>query len=214
MKATSVIIADDHAVFRTGLAGIVNDIPNCKVIAETGSGTELVQLVKDLQPDLLITDDRMFDISGADALFQLKLEHCLPPAIVMSSFAEMENAERCILAGALSYIEKIASIEILNRAIHSVLEGRPYFPDVQHMKLYITVQNHPNRYLSTTAIFTQKEIEVIRLIIQECSNAAIADQLAMSVKTVESYRQRIYQKAGVKTVVGLSTFVHKHFASL
>lgn len=214
MNETKIIIADDHAVFRTGLVSIVNDMPGFSVIGETDSGKELIELVTSLKPGLIITDDRMHEQSGADALHQLKLRKSLPPAIVISSYYELENVERCIQAGALSFIEKIAGIEELSKAIHTVNSFLPYFPEAEHMKLFISIRNHPDKKAKTSAIFSEKEIQIIKLILKEYNNAGIADFLSISIKTVESYRQRIYQKAGVKSAIGLSEFIHKRFTSL
>lgn len=209
MNETTVIIADSHAVFRKGLLSTIHEFEGYRVIGETDNGKQLTDMVLCLQPKLLIADEQLETLSGTDALHQLNLSRHLPPAIVISSHPKPLQVLSIIRAGALGIIQKNISIHELVKALDTVASGMPYFSVPDHTRLFMVQQHHTDQYPDALPLFTEKELQIIHLIMHEYSNSSIAKELSMSIKTVEAYRHRIYLKAGVKTAVGLSAFFYR-----
>ncbi len=207
-----IIIADDHEIFRDGLKLMISKNPGIKLLAEAANGAELIELVKQHKPDVVITDIKMPIKDGIEAAKAIK--QALPETgiIGFSMFDEDDLIIEMLEAGATGYLLKNADKEEVIEAIETVYREESYYCKNTSKKLALMIAKskyHP--YIKKKRPeFNEKEIEVIHHICQEQTNKEMAEQLFMSVRTVEGYRLRIQEKMGVKNTVGLVIYAIQH----
>jgi DNA-binding NarL/FixJ family response regulator len=215
MKTTdqiNIILADDHEIFRDGFRVMIKKIPGLNLIGEASNGQELVALSKKLHPDVIITDIKMPVMDGIDATKQLSV--LLPGIgiIALSMFDEENLIVDMLEAGARGYMLKNASKDEIITAIKTVHNNQTYFCVNTSARLtQMIAQSNYNPYKkSIKPVFTEKEVNVIKLICQEYSNKEIADMLSLSKRTVEGYREKILEKINAKNTVGIVVYAIKH----
>ena len=207
-----VVMADDHAIFRDGFELIMSKDPAIQLLAQATNGKELVGMVSDLQPDVVVTDIKMPMMDGIEATRSLSSRFPAIGIIGLSMHDEDDLILEMLEAGAKGYLLKNADKDEVLEAIHTVFEGDPYYCRSTNAKLakliaknkYQTYQRHGKPE------FNEKEIEIIQLICQEYTNKEIGEKLFLSVRTVEGYRLRILEKMQVKNSVGLVVFAIQH----
>ena len=208
----NVIMADDHEIFRDGFRLMLSKSPFIKLLAEAENGRELVKLTEALKPDVVITDIKMPVIDGIEAarIIREKFPHI--GIIGLSMFDEEDLILEMLDAGALGYLIKNADKDEVADAIKTVYKGEHYYCRTTSHKLahMIARSKSHNMGKREKVEFTDKEIEVIQLICKELTNKEIADQLFLSVRTVEGYRQRILERMLVKNTVGLVVYAINH----
>jgi len=208
----SVVIADDHTFFREGLSNILKSAGNYSILGEASNGIELVELTKLHKPDILIVDISMPILNGIDAVKQI-MELNLPSKVIALS---MHTDDSIILnmlrAGAMGFLDKNTSKEELYEAIDSVvIFDRVYFPkstNAHLMELLTTSTYKP--YPETPVVFTDREIEVIKMICADFSTKEISYQLELSPRTIDTHRTRIMERMNVKSVAGLVAYAYSN----
>jgi len=204
----SIIIADDHAFFRSGLTQVLNKAGNYNLLAEAADGLELLELTIAHQPDLVIVDIQMPKLNGIQAVQKIKALN-LPVAVIGLS---MHTEEKIVLdmmqAGAMGYLDKNIDKEELYIAIESVVVWKQvYFPEKSSRRLFrLLEQGTYKPYPKQKIIFTTRELEVIQLTCKDLTNKEIADELILSKRTIETHRVRIMEKMKVKSVAGLVAY--------
>ena len=204
-------IADDHEVYRDGLKALLESSKEFEIVAEASTGKQLVSLCKEIVPDVVLTDIMMPVMDGIKATLFLA-EH-LPSVRVIA--LSMFNQDHLILdmlnAGASGYLIKNAHKNEIIEAIHSVYKNKPYYCSSTSSKLARLIGNSQfGPKAKQKVFFSEKEMEIIKLICEEKTSKEIGDKLNMSARTAEEYRYRIREKMGVKGTAGMVIYAIKN----
>lgn len=205
----SVLIADDHALFRTGLRTLLAGIPGIAVVGEAVNGQEMVEMGLLLKPDVIITDVEMPIMSGAEATRVLckKIPYCR--VLVLSVHTKEDVVLKMIEAGAMGYILKNAEPLEIQEAIFVVEQYKPFFCKLVTKMLTEIVSRHLKFPPKAPIFFSERETEIIKLICDEYTSKAIAFTLNLSKRTIEGHRTRIMDKIGAKSVAGVIAFAYE-----
>lgn len=207
-----IILADDHQIFRDGFTAMFKANSPIQVIGEAKNGEQLISKVESLQPDVVLTDIKMPDMDGLQATHAIHQRFPQIGIIALSMFDDDNLVIDMLEAGALGYLLKNASKKEITEAIKTVNAGQPYYCNhisVKMARLIAASRAGINRP-QDKPLFTEKEIETIRLVCQEYSNKEIAETLFLSVRTIEGYRKSIMEKANAKNVAGLVVYAIRH----
>jgi DNA-binding NarL/FixJ family response regulator len=205
----TVLIADDHQVFRTGLKTFLSGCPDFTVIGEAGDGQELVQLALELKPNVIITDIDMPVMSGIQAIKELCKHISYCRVLALSVHAMEDTVIRAIDAGAMGYILKSSETEEIKEAIYTLDNYKPYFCKTVSEMLTAIISRRFKVPAKTPVFFTDREIEIIKLICAEYTSKSIAYTLNLSKRTIEGHRTRIMDKIGAKSVAGLIAYAYE-----
>lgn len=189
-----VLLADDHAIVRKGVRALLATEPDIQVVGEASDGAEAVAQAEELRPDVILMDLVMPRLDGIEATRQITA--ALPGAriLVLTSFAANEDVFPAIKAGALGYLLKDSGPEALVTAIRQVNRGEPSLePSIAH-KVLLELANPPKQQPLTADPLTERELDVLRLIAQGCSNKEIAVKLTVSELTVRTHVSNILGK--------------------
>ena len=194
-----VILADDHAVVRAGLRAVLGAAPDIDVIGEASNGTEAVQLAGTLDPDVVVMDLTMDGMDGATATREIVGKHLRARVLVLTMHAEEAYLEAVLEAGASGYLGKADADRDLVEAVHAVARGEIF---VQPSAARVLAQGARRRDEQATERaryerLTDREREVMRLIAEGYTAPEIGEQLAISPKTVDTYKQRVNDKLGL-----------------
>jgi DNA-binding NarL/FixJ family response regulator len=200
-----VLIADDHAVVRRGLKQILADEYQSLAVGEARDANEALRLVREQDWDVVVLDISMPGKSGVDALKEMKQAHPKLPVLVLTSYPEEQYAIRVLKAGASGYMTKESAPEHLVEAIKKVGRGGRYISPSLAEMLAFNLTTDVER--AAHEILSDREYQVLCLIGQGKSVGEIADQLALSAKTISTYRARILEKMGMKTNAELMHYV-------
>jgi DNA-binding NarL/FixJ family response regulator len=199
-KSTSVMIVEDHAIFREGLKKILSDMPGIRIVGEAENGAVFLQLLKKVVPDIVLMDIKMPVMDGIQATDQaLKLYPHLK-IIILSMFGEEEYLYTMILKGISGFLLKSTSMNSLERAIRMASTGEQYFSSELNGLLAKKIRQFSSKELPT---FTGKENEVLRLLCKGYSTDEIASEICISKRTVEGYRARLIEKTGMTNTLKL-----------
>lgn len=207
-----IIIADDHEIFRNGFKLLLQDQQEIELAGEAGNGEELVEAVERLQPSVVITDIKMPVMDGIEASRALKEQNPSLGIIALSNYNDDSLIIDILEAGARGYILKNTNKEELITAVKAVYAGESYYCTATSAKLTkMIAESKFNPYKTMPRIrFTDRELEVIRLICEQKTNKEIAASLRLSVRTVESYRENIQEKTAARNSVGIVLYAIKH----
>ena len=199
-----ILIADDHGVVAEGLKHLVEAQQDMEVVATVGDGREAIRVAKETEPDVVLMDLSMPELNGADAT-RAVLEHdpkCR--VIVLSMYAEREYVRRALKAGAAGYVVKRSAAKEVVDAIRAVHAGQRYLsPRVADVVIDDYAGDGKGDLLEK---LSAREREVLQLLAEGRTGAEIATRLALSQKTVETYRARLVEKLGIRDVAGLVKF--------
>jgi NarL family two-component system response regulator LiaR len=189
-----VIVVDDHAMLRRGLRFFLRGFEDLELVGEATSGAEAIALCAGLEPDVILMDMVMPDMDGAETTRAIRREHPHAQVIALTSFQEQGLIERALQAGAIGYLLKNVSAEELARAIREAYAGRSILaPEATEALVQATRQ----RASQSDYGLTQREQEVLALLVEGLSNADIAERLVISVATVKFHVRGILGKLGV-----------------
>lgn len=202
MKPIRVLIADDHALVRAGIRALVEKIEGVVVVGEAGKGTEAIELIKKLKPNLVLLDITMPDGSGFDVLDRLTKDFPEVRVIVLTVHEAGEYAIRALREGAAGFLPKSAASTELEQAIQTVIRGEVYIsPETSRKTLLEYGKGATKRELLAT--LSPRQREVLRLIAEGRTTKQIAQELEISVKTVESHRAQLMERLDIHDVAGL-----------
>jgi DNA-binding NarL/FixJ family response regulator len=194
-KRARILIVDDHPAVREALAIRIGRQRDLEVCGEAADLSEALRLVTDTQPDVAVVDISFKTGNGIDLIKRIKIRNDRVRVLVWSMHSESLYAERALRAGALGYINKDQATDKIVEAIRRVLEGKVYLSDeVAEKLLHRAVGKQEDLTRSPLDALADRELEVFRLIGQGVKTADIAERLHLSVKTVETYRDRIRHK--------------------
>jgi DNA-binding NarL/FixJ family response regulator len=198
-----VLIADDHPIVRKGLRQIVSEEPDMTVVADTGEGREVLRLVDEIPLDVIVLDMNMPGLSGLEVLSHLKTRPQRLPVLVLSVHPEGELAMRVLKAGASGYLNKEIAPEELTRAIRIVVGGKRYVSSTLGELLANSLEKGDD---PPHSLLSDREYQVFRRIASGRTVSEIADEIALSVKTVSTYRARILEKMSMRTNAELTHY--------
>ncbi|HMP83263.1 MAG TPA: response regulator transcription factor [Verrucomicrobiota bacterium] len=204
-RKIKVIVVDDHPVVRKGLGSCLSSKPNIKLVGEAGDGEQALQLVKELEPDVLLMDIDMPQKDGLAVTEELRKTFPKVKVLVLSTHSQRDYVLRIIRAGARGYVLKDTPPDELVKAIEAVDNGEAFFsPPVARIALNQYVEEaDPESPLSR---LSDREREVLALIASGKSNKEIAVALDIGVRTTETHRERIMRKLDIHSVAGLTKF--------
>ena len=210
--AISLVIADDHEIFRDGLALMLSKQDTVKLVGQAGDGLELVRMVDETRPDMVLTDIKMPRMDGIVAAKQLLQKHPGLKIIALSMFEEEDLIVEMLEAGARGYLLKNADKKEILDAIVTVDQGNIFYCKHTTARLasLIVKSKFDQQKKSPGALFTDREREIVRLICRQHTAQEIGEMLFLSKRTVEGYRTRILEKMDVKNTAGVVIFALKH----
>jgi DNA-binding NarL/FixJ family response regulator len=198
-----ILIADDHKIVRDGLKRILAAHEDMNVTAEAGSGDEAFALVKKNDYDLVMVDMSMPGLSGMDLIKRLRIEKPKLRILVLSMHGEQQYAARALKAGASGYLNKDSAAEMLVGAIRKIAAGGVHIGEAAAASLMAS-DKAPHEALS------DREFEVLRLLVEGLGPTEIGEKLHLSVKTVSTHKTRILEKLNVDSTAELVRFALEH----
>src|SRR6187402_1987189 len=204
-----VILADDHVFVRDGIKSLLENEANITVVGEATDGLEALSLIDSLQPDLLILDIRMPNMTGIEVVEQLRSKNNLLKIVMLSMHESEEYVLKSIQAGADGYLLKGSSKEEFLKALHTVANGGKYFSgDISSILIgQLTnpvLTSGPKQSLGEDQIITKREKEILKLLLSGKGNKEIAEALDISKRTAEVHRFNLMKKLKVKNLMELS----------
>jgi two-component system nitrate/nitrite response regulator NarL len=200
-----VLLVDDHPVVRKGISSCLARHEHLLIVGEAADGLEAVAKAKELQPDIVLLDIDLPQMSGLVVAEVLRKELPNVRVLILSMYQRAEYLPRILESGARGYVVKGASPEELVKAIETVTGGECYFsPEIARLALNRVIQGNGNG--PDPADLTKREREVLTLVAEGLSNKEVATHLDVGVRTVETHRERIMRKLGIHSVAGLTRF--------
>lgn len=216
----TIVLVDDHAIVRDGIKYLLEEDENLVVIGEGSNGIEAIELVKNLQPDLLIIDVRMPEMNGIEAVKIINNTPSKTRSIVLSMHDSEEYILNSIASNAMGYLLKDASKNEILKAIHTVHNGEKYFSgDISNiivknlLKKSSTSEKSPevsNEVADNEYNLTKKEVEILHLVLLGKTNKEISEELNKSKRTIETHRFNLMKKMKVKNLMELSNKSKKY----
>lgn len=189
-----IAVIDDHALVREGLCALIAKHPDLEVCGQAETVNDAVALVADTQPHVAIVDISLKDSNGIDLIARIKSRFESVRILVASMHDELVYAERALQAGAMGYVHKQQTSERIIDAIRCVMEGRIFVSDGVSNRLLARAAQFGSVEHSPVEELSNRELQVLELIGQGLSTRKIAEQLHLSTKTIDTYRQNIKRK--------------------
>lgn len=203
-----ILITDDHAIVRQGLKQILSAMPDLTVAGEAGDGHEALACIRAEHFDVALVDVSMPGMSGIELVKRIKAERPKLPVLVLSMHKEQQFALRALKAGAAGYLTKESAPELLVQAIRKVAGGGRFITPQLAEQLAASVDPFAERAANNT--LSDREYQVLRMIVAGKSLSDIAGELSLSVKTVSTHKTRIMKKLGVQTNIELLQYALTH----
>ncbi|WP_341904092.1 response regulator transcription factor [Polaromonas sp. YR568] len=203
-----IVIADDHAIVREGLKRIVSSIADMEVAGEAGNGTEVMQRVRELAFDVLVLDLSMPGRSGMELIKLIRSEKPQLRILVLSMHQELQYAVRAIKNGASGYLTKESAPAQLEQALRKVASGGAFISAEVAEQLALGAM--PGNQAVPHESLSNREFEVLQLLVAGVSMTDIATQLNLSVKTVSTHKTNLMQKMGLQNQSELIRYALKH----
>ena len=205
----SVLLADDHTVIREGLRVLLEATGEVKVVGEAETGRQAVAMARKLNPDVVVLDVAMPLLNGLEATRQILRDVPNTKVLILSSYSDDEYVHQLIEAGAIGYLVKQTAAQDLMKAIREASKGNAFFSPAISKRL---LEQYREACVSGATIkrnvssLTSREMEVLQLIAEGYANKQIADELSISVKTVEKHRQQLMEKLNLHDVASLTRY--------
>jgi DNA-binding NarL/FixJ family response regulator len=197
-----VIVADDHAIVRTGIRHVLESEPGFAVVGEASNGAEAIELARTLEPDVAVVDITMPGTSGLHVTQELRRLAPDTRVLILSMHDNTEYVLESVRAGAHGYILKDTAATELRDAIHAVRRGESYFSPPVARRLTAVVRGAGT--VDQLGQLTARERQVLIGVAQGRTNREIALELGISHRTVETHRESLMRKLGIRTVAGLT----------
>jgi two-component system response regulator NreC len=217
MSKAKVLLVEDHIVVRQGIKALLSDEPDLEIVGEADNGREALQAVMELQPNLVLMDISMPGLNGIEATRQIRQRHPEVKVIVLSMHANEEYVFQVLRAGASGYVLKQSDSSEVLTAIRAALAGGSFLsPPISRTVIDDYVRRVEARgEESELDLLTSREREVLQLLAEGMSNREIAEQLNISIKTVETHRSNMMSKLDVDSKTELIKYaLRKGWATL
>jgi len=211
-RSIRVLVADDHAIVREGIRHVLEAAPGIEVVAEASNGQEAIEQAQAREPDVVLLDITMPEKSGIEAAAELRSVAPKVAVLILSMHDEGEYVLEAFRVGARGYLLKDASPAEMRDAVRAVHAGETYFGPPIAARLTEGLRDARERERERRALdqLTGREREVLVGIAEGRTNKEIAAQLGISPRTVESHRESLMKKLGIRTVAGLTKLALEH----
>ena len=206
-----VVLADDHAVVRRGLAGLLESTDDLEVVGVAKDGREAVDLVREHRPDVAVMDLQMPVLDGVEATRAIVAEGVGTEVLVLTSFSDHARIDAAVEAGAVGYLLKDAEPEALLDGIRAVARGESPLDPRAARRLLARASQGPTSSTGTTAPeLSPREAEVLRLVVEGLLNKQIAARLGITERTVKAHLTSAYQRIGVADRTQAALWAQRH----
>ncbi|GAC1306153.1 MAG: response regulator transcription factor [Mucilaginibacter sp.] len=206
METIQIALVDDHRLFRSGIASLIHKLPQYKILFEAGDGEELTQkLTPKLQPDIVLLDINMPKKDGIATAQWLRNNYPEVKVIVLSMFEDAEKVLQMVKMGVKGYLLKDAEPFEFEQALEKVSEGEVYYPEFVTRHILNSFDQKPDQLK-----LNSREIEFLKLAGRELTYKEIAEQMCVSTRTVDGYRDQLFDKLEIRSRVGLVLYAIKN----
>ncbi|WP_414909516.1 response regulator [Pseudomonas sp. IT-P253] len=205
----NLLLVDDHSLIRAGVRALVLDIPGYAVIGEANDGSQLLEMVEQLSPDIVLLDISMKETSGLEALQRLKRIRPQSKVLILSMHTDPALIMQALESGAHGYLLKDTTATELEHALDALRNNERYLsPAIAHTVINqaLTRTQKNQAELTDSHNLTARQLEILRLIVRGKSTREIANGLGLSIKTVETHRSQIMKRLQIYDVAGLVLF--------
>ncbi len=212
-NTVDIIIVDDHSLTRTGIGSILEPVSDFRIIGEAANAQTLFEQLDNRRPNMVLLDINLPDINGVQVAERIREDYDHIKLIVVTMHDEDAYIEQMVRMGVDGYVLKDTSHDELIQAIRIVSKGGKYFtPKVTEtiMMKYVDGNGESAGANDATHELTPREMDIIKCVSRELSNREIAEELSISVRTVENHKRNLFQKLGVRNSVGLVRFAFEH----
>ncbi|UTA69239.1 MULTISPECIES: response regulator transcription factor [Emticicia] len=213
MQKIKILIADDHTIVAESLGMLINRMPDFEVVATVKNGQEALAYMGTHEIDMVLSDLQMPVMGGIETTIRIRKEYPHVKTILLTMSEDATVIKEALVAGIDGYIVKSIEKKELEAALKRVINGQKYFSDAVVMRL----AEIPNQATASGkdeigehVPLTAREIEIMQLIIQEFTNAEIAEKIFISPTTVETHRRNLMKKLGVSSALALMKYAMKH----
>lgn len=201
---TKILLVDDHEMIRDAIKFYFKNDPDYEIAEEAQNGLEALEILASKEIDIMMTDINMPEMNGIELMESVKEKHKDLKVLVLSMVNEANYINKMIALGASGYVLKNTSRNEMREALDKIIKGEDYYAE----EVYKTIVNSiarktPKQRLTIDASLSDREKEILLLIVNEYSNQEIADKLFISTRTVESHKRNLLEKTGCKNVAGL-----------
>lgn len=206
---TKILLVDDHELVRTGVRRLLEDVQDFEILGEATNGEEAIEMAARLQPDVVLMDINMPGIGGLEATRKMLADKPSLRIIIVTMHQDDMFAQRLLKAGAVGYLTKGARVDEISHAIRETLAGRRYItPDIAQQ---LALSQFPESESSSPFdSLSERELQVLMMLMEGQKISQISDKLCLSPKTVSTYRQRLYTKLGVQSDIELARLAMLH----
>jgi DNA-binding NarL/FixJ family response regulator len=205
--AIKILLVDDHKIFRQGLRGLIAEEKDMAIVGEAEDGRDAIAQIATLRPDVVIMDVGMPALNGIEATRQIKKEFPKTRVIALSMHVDEKFVAEMLRAGAVGYLCKKCDADELVSAIKTAAAGQMYLsPSISGTLVESYVRNVTTAPASAFSQLTDREREILQLLVEEKTIKEIAGELHLSIKTVHAHREHLMRKLNVQTVAGLTKY--------
>lgn len=204
----TILIADDHRLMREGLKKIVQEEQDMSVVGEASNGHEVLRLIKETSPDVLVMDIMMPGLNGFDALKELRRQKIKIPILILSMYPEERYATRVLKAGASGYITKESAPHELVKAIRKVASGGKYISAIAAEQF--AKEASPQKNALPHETLSDREFQIFCLLAAGKPVKDIAEELHLGISTIHTYRTRIFEKMNLHNDADLIHYALLH----
>jgi DNA-binding NarL/FixJ family response regulator len=206
--ALNLLIVDDHLIIRRGLARILEEDPRVALVHEAADAPSALRALRQARYDAMVLDVALGERDGLDVLKTVRADYPLLGVVMLSVYPETQFAVRALRTGAHAYLNKGCDPDELLSALVNAAAGKMYVTPAVAELLAQTVRQDSSRL--PHELLSNREFQVLQLLVAGRSVSAIGEQLALSVNTISTYRSRIFEKLGVRTLVELVAYANTH----
>lgn len=193
---TTIILVDDHPIVRAGMGAVLNNADDLRVVAEGATGADALRLVAEHRPDVLVLDVNLPDVNGIEVTRRLRAQGASTAILVLTVHHDRQTVLGILEAGATGYVLKDDALETLVRAVRAAARGETWLsPEIARQ--VVARATHPEDRAVDALPLTPREIEILCWLAQGLDNAAIAEKLVITTRTVQNAVSTIYAKLGV-----------------
>jgi DNA-binding NarL/FixJ family response regulator len=211
MPEINVLLADDHKIVRDGIKLMLESQPEINVIAEAENGMEVLQKLKHQKVDIIVMDINMPEMDGITSTRAVKEKYPDLKILALTMSNDDLHVRQMIQAGASGYIMKSAGRKELKDAINTIMKGQHYFSSEATESIMMDLVKGKGKSTTPDPIhITDRELEILELIVQEYTNQEIGEKLFISSRTVDAHRRNLLQKTGARNTAGLVKYAFQH----
>ena len=210
MTERTVMLVDDHALVRAGIAELVKGMNGFRIVAESGDGREAVSLAREHRPDVILMDISLPGLNGLAATERIRQYLPMTRIVVLSMHTDEEHVATAFQSGANGYLVKGSARQELEFAIRAVSDGGTYLSPLISSDVLDNYIRYKQQSTPGDQDLTLRQREILQLICEGNTNRQIAETLHLSVKTVESHRAQLMDRLGISDLPGLVKYAIRH----